>query len=105
MSARAPAAAGAGSPRAARNANPFIGTLEITSAPSGAVVAVNNRPVGTTPLVLREWPAGTHAVRVEFPGFARWARAVLVATGAHAKVNATLVKTPEARDVRLPPKE
>jgi hypothetical protein len=67
-----------------------VGILEVTSVPSGAAVAVNNTPVGTTPLVLRRFPAGTHAVRVESPGFERWARAVLVGTGQHARVAAEL---------------
>jgi hypothetical protein len=70
----------------------FIGTLEVRSIPPGATVAVNNRTVGTTPLVLPEWPAGTHAVRVEAPGFQRWARAVLVATGKRATVDVNLQK-------------
>jgi hypothetical protein len=76
-----------------RRANVFIGTLEVLSDPPGASVAVNNQHVGTTPLVLREVPAGTHAVRVDSPGFQRWSRAILVATGKHAKVEATLRAT------------
>jgi hypothetical protein len=73
-----------------RRAPAFIGTLEVLSDPPGASVAVNNQHMGTTPLVLRDLPAGTHAVRVDAPGFQRWSRAILVATGKHAKVEATL---------------
>jgi hypothetical protein len=76
-----------------RRPNVFIGTLEVISDPPGASVAVNNQHVGTTPLVLRDVPAGTHAVRVDSPGFQRWSRAILVATGKHAKVEATLKAT------------
>jgi hypothetical protein len=59
-------------------------------------VAVNNQAVGTTPVVLHEFPAGTHVVRVEMPGFQRWGRAVLVASGKHATVTVPLVKAPVA---------
>jgi hypothetical protein len=79
-----------------RRSDRFIGTIEVTSVPSGATVAINNRPVGATPLVLTDFPAGTHAVRVELAGFHRWGRAVLVATGQRARVNATLSRVSEA---------
>lgn len=83
-------------PRTTPTAKPtaFVGTLEVRSTPPGASVTVNNRTVGTTPLVLADFPAGTHAVRVESAGFQRWSRAVLVSAGKHATLDAALVKAP-----------
>jgi hypothetical protein len=49
------------------------GSLAIESAPSGARVSFNGRAVGSTPVVLRNVPAGTHLVRIEADGYQPWA--------------------------------
>jgi hypothetical protein len=74
----------------------FLGTIDIASTPPGAEVTIDSRPAGTTPLVLEEFPAGTHVVRIDLAGHQRWSRAVLVSTGQRAKVNASLRPMPHA---------
>lgn len=93
-SASAVAAAEPASPPTAPAPSSFVGVLEVVSTPPGAAVAVNNRSVGKTPLVLSDFPAGTYAVRVELPGFQRWSKAILVGTGQRASVEAILRATP-----------
>jgi hypothetical protein len=64
--------------------------LQILSRPSGAQVAIDGRVVGQTPLVVPDVAAGTHDVRIELPGFRRWATSVQVTPGARARVAASL---------------
>jgi hypothetical protein len=66
------------------------GALQILSRPSGAQVAIDGRVVGQTPLVVPDVAAGTHEVRIELPGFRRWATSVQVTPGARARVAASL---------------
>lgn len=57
-----------------------VGTLNITSSPSGAQVFVDDRPLGTTPLVAAT-PPGEHLVRLEYPGYLTYQGPVTVAPG------------------------
>jgi len=66
------------------------GALQVASRPSGAQVFVDDVRVGVTPMSLAEVSAGSHRVRIELPGFRRWATAVNVETGARARVGASL---------------
>ena len=49
------------------------GTLMVNSVPPGARVSLDGRVVGSTPLVLKDVPAGTHLVRLEADGYQVWA--------------------------------
>ena len=86
--------AAADSPRAvsrgvATSAVPrFRGTLAIDSVTKGARVFVNGEPVGVTPLVLRNLPAGSRAVRVEAPGYRAWSASVQVTANRQTRVMA-----------------
>jgi hypothetical protein len=62
-------------------ANVFVGTIEISSTPTGAAVTIDGVTRGATPLAIRGVQAGAHAVRVELAGFERWTRAVSVESG------------------------
>jgi hypothetical protein len=68
----------------------FVGTLSITSVPSGASVSINGKPAGRTPLRLRRQRAGSLAVQVAHDGFERWSAAVLVPADQLTQVTATL---------------
>jgi len=72
-----------GSPR-------FVGTLSITSIPSGASVSINGKPAGVTPLRLSQQRAGSLAVQVAHDGFERWSAAVLVPADQLTQVTAKL---------------
>jgi PEGA domain len=56
----------------------FVGTLSITSVPSGASVSLNGKVAGVTPLRLPRQRAGSLAVQIAQDGFERWSAAVRV---------------------------
>jgi hypothetical protein len=62
----------------------------IDSDPPGARVIVDGRPRGITPLDGFPLPPGTHAVRLEAPGFRPWEQTVVVGRGQPAVVEALL---------------
>jgi hypothetical protein len=64
--------------------------VQIDSRPAGAQVWLDGRLVGTTPLVFRGVDAGSHAIRLELPGYRSWTTSVNVAPGAGARVAASL---------------
>ena len=76
------------SPGAARPA--FTGSLTVRSVPSGAVVLVDQQPVGRTPLSTRMLRAGAHAIWIEHDGYQRWSAAIHVPANAVTQVAATL---------------
>ncbi len=73
-----------------RAATTFVGSLSITSRPAGATVRLDGRAVGVTPLTLSEVAAGSHAVRLELPGYQVWSASMRVVAGEQKKVNASL---------------
>ncbi len=68
----------------------FRGSLVVNSRPSGARVFLNGRSVGQTPLVLRNQPAGSRAVRVDLDGYEPWSSAVRVVADAETRLRAEL---------------
>jgi hypothetical protein len=68
----------------------FVGTLVVDSRPAGAKVFLDGRPVGNTPLSMREVRAGEHAVRLEHDGYRRWSGSVRVVAAEHNRVTASL---------------
>ena len=75
---------------ATKDVKRFVGVLAVESVPIGAAVFIDQRPVGQTPLNLPDVRAGTHAIRVEHDGYARWTAAVLVSAGKHTRVTPLL---------------
>ncbi len=81
----APAAArGSPDPRRVR------GALMVDSRPSGASVFVDDRLVGTTPLLIDPLDAGAHRVRIERDGYRRWTSSVRIVAGERERVAASL---------------
>ena len=70
----------------------FTGSLEVVSAPKGAVVIMNGQPVGITPFELRRVRAGSHALTVDLDGYLRWSTAVTVVSGSKNRVTARLLR-------------
>jgi hypothetical protein len=87
---RQPQAAAA--PAAASPLTPATGpgSLQVVSRPAGAQVFLDGRAVGRTPLLISEVGAGQHNVRLELPGFNRWATTVDVQAGSPIRVAASL---------------
>jgi hypothetical protein len=81
-------------PQQAGSANavvaPFVGILAVESEPTGAAVFVDRRHVGETPLELTEIRAGSHAVRIERPGYRPWTASVVVPAGERTRVSTVL---------------
>jgi DNA repair exonuclease SbcCD ATPase subunit len=75
---------------ATKDVKRFVGVLAVESVPVGAAVFINQQPVGQTPLNLPDVRAGTHAIRVEHDGYARWTAAVLVSAGKQTRVSTLL---------------
>jgi serine acetyltransferase len=53
-------------------------------------VTVDGRVVGSTPVLLKDVPAGSCVVRVESSGYERWSAAVRVVANKETRVSATL---------------
>ena len=68
----------------------FRGSLEVGSSPQGAQVFLNGVPVGTTPVVLRDLPVGSRALRVELDGYKHWSSTVQIMASEQARIMATL---------------
>jgi hypothetical protein len=64
--------------------------LAIDSDPPGAVVSVDGRVVGSTPVLLKDVPAGSCVVRVESSGYELWSAAARVVANKETRVTATL---------------
>jgi hypothetical protein len=77
-------------PPPAKAPTKFVGSLTVVSRPAGATVMLDGRTVGTTPLTLPEVAAGSHAVRLELPGYRVWSASTQVATGQQKRVSASL---------------
>ena len=72
----------------------FVGSISINSRPQGAVVFLNGRRVGTTPLLMPELPVGSRAVRLTMSGYNTWSQAVQVVADRRTTVSATLMEAP-----------
>jgi hypothetical protein len=68
----------------------FRGSLAVRSNPDGAAVFINGQQVGTTPLMLKELPVGSRALRVTLDGYEPWSRSVQVVAQQHTTVAAAL---------------
>ncbi len=75
----------------------LVGTLAIRTEPPGALLALDGRPAGRTPLFDHEILAGTYAMAVEAPGFESLTETVKVDGGGRLEKLLTLV--PNARGV------
>jgi len=65
-------------------------SLQVESRPTGARVIVDNRVVGTTPLVLDQVAPGAHVVGLELDGYGRWTASVRLVAGERGRVAASL---------------
>ena len=70
----------------------YRGSLAIRSAPQGARVFVNGRPVGSTPLVLDDLPVGSRAIRLEADGYEGWSASTRIVANQQTRLSATLAR-------------
>lgn len=69
---------------------PALGSVTVTSTPSGALVFLDEKQVGQTPLTLDRIASGSHSLRLQAPQYAVERRNVSVADGQTANVAVTL---------------
>ena len=69
---------------------PAFGSVTVTSTPSGALVFLDEKQVGQTPLTLDRIASGSHSLRLQAPQYAVERRNVSVADGQAANVAMTL---------------
>lgn len=69
---------------------PAFGSVMVTSTPSGALVFLDEKQVGQTPLTLDRIASGSHSLRLQAPQYAVERRNVSVADGQAANVAVTL---------------
>jgi TonB family protein len=69
---------------------PLQGEADIVSAPSGAAVSVDGRPVGTTPITGLKLKAGKRRLEVTLDGHETWTDTVTVAPGETGRVEVRL---------------
>jgi len=70
---------------------PSLGSVAITSMPSGAAVYLDNSLKGTAPVVISDVLPGNHEVILSLRGYNDWNQVVSVGSGQTAAVNAILV--------------
>jgi hypothetical protein len=69
---------------------PALGSIAALSRPSGAMVYLDGRAIGRTPIVVAQIAPGSHAIRIELEGHRRWATTIEVTGGARTRVAASL---------------
>jgi hypothetical protein len=62
----------------------------VNSNPSGARVILDGKPVGTTPLQLKDVTAGTHVVQLELVNYQTWRTSTTIPPGRQARVSGSL---------------
>ena len=83
-------AATAASRRGAVSAADETGSLRVESEPAGAVVYVDGRTAGATPLTVAVMTAGVHRVRLVRTGYLENTRLVTIKGGTRASLRAQL---------------
>ena len=78
------------SPEAAATNEPLTGILFVDSRPRGAQVFVDGRLLGRTPLRVPQLRIGSHVVRLELSGHARWSTSTTIVAGQEARVTGSL---------------
>ncbi|HIE28389.1 TPA: PEGA domain-containing protein [Candidatus Poribacteria bacterium] len=79
------------------------GALVITSEPMGAEVHIDDKPMGATPLALKDVPAGSYRVEMELEHYEIWRGNVDVKHQQQAEVRAELEPKPGALEVKSEP--
>lgn len=72
-----------------------VGTLVVESRPPGAQVFVDQRLVGSTPLVLPGLPVGSHVVRIVLDGYQPWPTSARIVADKKTTLKASLERNPD----------
>lgn len=69
-----------------------LASVQLSSDPTGAEIAIDGNYVGNTPSLIKLKP-GTHSIRMTMPGYAPWERSIETVAGESRNFAATLEKT------------
>ena len=83
----------AGQTFALNNPIPIYGSMTLTSSPSDAVVYVDGKKVGTSPVIVNELLVGMHRIRLEKDGYDNQEKTVQIAENQESILEFTLTKT------------
>ena len=72
------------------NLPPLLGTIEVTSEPSGATILLDGQNAGTTPTKIQKVKPGTREIVLQKTGFANFTTSVKVESGKVRNVNGRL---------------
>jgi hypothetical protein len=87
----APSAAASPSSRAAKApAARSVLIVLIESTPPGALIRIDGRDLGPTPLTVRQMRPGTHTIELRMPGHKPWSQKLTVAAGDNRRITASL---------------
>ena len=76
------------------NPIPIYGTLIVDGSPVDANIYIDDKKVGTTPLVANDLLIGTHKVRLEKDGYDKQEKSIKIAEGQESILEYNLIKTP-----------
>ena len=93
----------AGQTFALNNPIPIYGSMTLTSTPSDAVVYVDGKKVGTSPMIVNELLVGTHRIRLEKDGYDKQEKTVQIAENQESVLDFTLIKTIAAAPIAEAP--
>jgi hypothetical protein len=65
-------------------------TVFVNSTPPGALIRIDGRDLGPTPLTVRQLRPGTHTLELRMPGYKPWSQRLTVAAGDNRRVTAPL---------------
>jgi len=76
--------------QASATAARVTGVLAVDSRPTGAKVFLDDKLIGTTPLMVPSVTAGDHAVRFELDGYRHWSSSIRIVAAESQRVTASL---------------
>jgi len=79
-----------------------LGTIDVSSSPSGASIYVDSDYAGVTPESIGELTEGSHKVLLSKPGYSDWSKLVKVTSGDTTSVDAELEKIATTVPTTLP---
>jgi len=79
-----------------------VGTIDLTSTPSGASVYVDSTYKGTSPCIIPGLAAGTHTVKLTLDGYSSWSKSVKVNSGGNTTIIADLSPVVTATATTVP---
>ena len=74
---------------------PIVGSLNITTAPAGAMVYIDGQSVGTTPFACSDILIGQHTIRVTKSGYKEYYQTITITQNATTRINTSLDVAPK----------